>query len=197
MSDVELTMIETASGRYVDLTDPRPEAIDLADIAHGLAHICRYGGHARRFYSVAEHAVLVARRLADLGFPAAVQLAGLHHDDAEAYIGDVPRPLKMLLPDFREIERRVTVAIDERLRLPGLDADETCAVKEADDWALFVEARVLMPSRGEGWTNAPAHVDQPPWRLGLAAGFARAAWVRRHLQLVEAHDDDHRKATSV
>lgn len=163
--------IETASGRYVDLLAPLHETLALGDVAHGLAHTCRFGGQCSRFYSVAEHAVLVADKLEAEG-RADLAMAGLHHDDAEAYLGDVPRPLKLLLRSLTEaedpremtwggLERKMDHAIRQasarwgaaisgvRLWTEGQATDPT--LKAADTWALLVEAGELMPSRGDGW----------------------------------------------
>src|SRR4051812_33607207 len=89
--------MDTLSGVSLDLDDPRPEDIVLADVAGGLAKVCRFGGQATRFYSVAQHALLVARFVTEnLGRPDLVPWA-LHHDSAEAYTCDLPRPLKLKL----------------------------------------------------------------------------------------------------
>jgi hypothetical protein len=144
--------IETFTGRYVDLANPDPGTITLEDIAHGLANTCRFGGHARIFYSVAEHAVRVADKLKAAGWQDWA-LAGLHHDDAEAYLGDIPRPLKPLLGDaYRamtgKVDRAIWWAFGRRWHYKDLASPE---VKLADEWMLAVEASVLLPSRGEGW----------------------------------------------
>ena len=96
--------IGTFSGLRFWPLDPNPEKILIADIAHALAHQCRFGGHASKFYSVAEHSVHVSK----LCLPEHA-LWGLLHDASEAYLVDLPRPLK-LLPEFapyREAERRL------------------------------------------------------------------------------------------
>lgn len=69
--------------------DPRPDEIDVYDIANALAKVCRFGGHPDYFYSVAQHAVHVSRLV-----PAGFELEGLHHDDAEYILADVIRPIK-------------------------------------------------------------------------------------------------------
>lgn len=145
--------IETASGLYVDLADPAPATIRLEDIAQGLANTCRYAGQTRRFYSVGEHAILVANKLAVDGASPFVQLAGLHHDDAEAYIADIARPLKTLLqPAYGEITSNIETAIQIALGVPmKLRGEVAAQVKAADDWALAAEAHHLMPSQGRGW----------------------------------------------
>lgn len=82
----------TFTGRCVSLYDPTPDMISLVDIAHALSHVCRFGGHTREFYSVAQHSCLVSYLA-----PAEWRLAALMHDATEAYLGDVIRPLKNIL----------------------------------------------------------------------------------------------------
>lgn len=180
--------METASGRYVDLLTPDPATLVLDDVAHHLAQVNRYTGAARRPMSVAEHAVLVADRLRSQGHGAVTILRGLHHDDGEAYAGDVGRPLKLALGDtYGEIEAGVEDAIARALNLPGgADWD---AIKAADDWALAAEAWHLLPSRGEGWfvwglydpddhRNPPAECRLPfdGWHWTTA----KAVWLDQH-----------------
>jgi len=85
--------VSTKSGRRVALLNPSPSQIVIGDIAHGLAHQCRFNGQTSKFYSVAQHSVLVASIL-----PRELRLAGLLHDASETYLGDVVQPLKELLP---------------------------------------------------------------------------------------------------
>jgi hypothetical protein len=162
--------IELHSGLYLDLTKPHQCPFTIRDVAWGLGHNNRYTGQAARAYTVAEHAVLVSWRLEALGYPPEVRLAGLHHDDAEAFLGDVNRALKALLPDYRHLEHRMQNAIVRRLKLPSVERWEAAVVKEADNWALSAEAAYLMPSMGQGWwceglyditDNAQADVVRP------------------------------------
>lgn len=152
--------IETFSGRFVDLSNPQPDTIVLEDIAHGLSHTCRYNGQIE-FYSVAEHAVAVSERLETLGYTREMCMIGLHHDDAEAYLGDVTRPLKSLLqPAYGVLTKRMEMTIAAALDLPMLvDPLGFSAVKDADNWALLREAKVLLPSMGEGWAGHGCNWD--------------------------------------
>lgn len=81
--------IMTHTGKKFKPFNPRTEDIDIEDIAHALSNICRFNGHVNQFYSVAEHSVLVS-----VLCPEELKLKGLLHDAAEAYLGDVPSPLK-------------------------------------------------------------------------------------------------------
>lgn len=123
----------THAGSEIDILHFRVKDVNVEEIAHSLALICRYGGHCRTFYSVAQHAVLVAKYLEEAGHPNEVVLQGLHHDDTEAYLGDVIRPLKMLLPNYQEIEEGFEVKIAKAFKLSH---PYHPAVKEAD-MAIF------------------------------------------------------------
>jgi hypothetical protein len=178
--------VETFTGRYVDLADPKPETFDLRDIAHALANTCRFGGHSRVFYSVAEHAVRVADKLIDEHY-SDFALAGLHHDDAEAYLGDIPRPLKPLLGEpYRAMTRAVDDAITEALgNLWGESYYLRCnQVRSADEWMLHVEARSMMASAGQGWSLGPPRWPVYGMQLGMEPYEAEALFLRRHEQLV-------------
>lgn len=131
----------TYTGRRVDLGHPRPADVELEDVAHHLAHLCRFGGASRRFYSVAEHSVLVSYVVTP-----ALALVGLLHDAHEAYLGDVVSPHKRLLgrvtPLEAELARAWDAAIGERL---GVDLSHRPEVQEADLATLHHEMAALMP----------------------------------------------------
>ena len=167
-------LITTRSGLEFDLAAPDPAQVRLDDIAHALSLQCRFNGHGRAFYSVAQHAVLVADLVAvwagaeERAEPAfsgddpddgqrvdglsgaaepthqlrinKLARAALHHDDAEAYTGDLVSPLKAMMPAFVRIERRVhasiAVALDLPLYMPSV-------VKRLDRLAAALEAYSL------------------------------------------------------
>jgi hypothetical protein len=137
--------ILTASGRCFDLDHPRAEDVELEDIAHALGNLCRFAGHVRAFYSVAEHSVLVSTLV-----PERLQLAGLLHDAAEAYVGDVVGPLVRRLPEFRAVERRVLSAIARRF---GVARGEFASpeIRRADAEALLIERDALLPPSPRPW----------------------------------------------
>jgi hypothetical protein len=122
---------------------PRPEDLNIYDIAGALSKICRFGGHCVSFYSVAEHSILVAEAA-----PPEHKLAALMHDASEAYLCDVPRPLKPLLPGYREIEDRLMTTLAERFGFAYPLADE---VKRLDNAILADEREQNMT-----WTATPA-----------------------------------------
>lgn len=197
--------IETYTGRFVDTSNPLPETITLEDVAHALANTCRYGGHSREFYSVAEHASLCARYAERTWDDPVIALACLHHDDAEAYLGDIPRPLKSQLG---ELYKRLTWKMDHAIAL-GIPLDPAVIselrspeIHEADNWALMVEARELLSSRGEGWGGQACNwgVDievkgEPPygWAFGLRPHAAKGLWLADHQRLVRDINDFSRR----
>jgi hypothetical protein len=137
--------MQTFSGHRFFPLDPRPDEISALDIAHALSLLCRYGGHVDRFYSVAEHSVLMSEAVAPEH-----ALAALLHDATEAYVVDVPRPLKRCLPDYRAIEASVWGAICLRFRLAG---DLPAEVKDADTRILLTERDALMSRTRYLWAQ--------------------------------------------
>lgn len=142
--------IQTHSGVAFDLLDPQPDMVRLRDIAHALSHLCRYTGHSRYFYSVAEHSVECARRA-----PPALVAEALMHDATEAYVGDVASPLKALLPEYRAIESRVRGAIAARF---GLSPAVPAKVVEIDVGMLHIERAQLLGKEAQPWGLPPIEV---------------------------------------
>jgi hypothetical protein len=135
--------IATVSGGRIHPLDPRPEEIRVRDIAHGLAHTCRYAGQCQFYYSVATHARYVSQDLA-AGFGPEVQLYGLFHDAAEAYVTDVPRPVKRELEGYDPIEERILAAVWASLGVSPPTDEQWTAVMEADDRLFHHEAETLL-----------------------------------------------------
>lgn len=146
--------IITISGETFDIQKPRPEMLDISDIAHALSMQCRYNGHVPTFYSVAEHSVRVAMRLELIGESAKVCLAGLLHDGAEAYIGDMVNPMKRI-PDlgqlFKSYEEAIEYTIQERWGVPLVPMPTV--VKEADEYVYAWEVEHIRTSNFAGWPN--------------------------------------------
>lgn len=147
MVDPSLLWMLTATGRRFYPAAPAAADVDILDIAHGLSLLCRFGGHIRTFYSVAEHSVRVAAALGAAGHDAGVMFGGLMHDAAEAYLGDVIWPVKQLLPDYRALERGVEAAIAARFGLTGVAAGE---IKRFDLRMLSTEKRDLTCAAAAG-----------------------------------------------
>lgn len=125
--------IRTSSGLYIDVFDPDPDTITIEDIAHSLSHQCRYGGHLPVFYSVANHSLWCSTFV---GNNKENQLAALMHDASEAYLLDIPRPIKYQLDNYRDIEHNLMLVIAEKF---GFEYPLNKEVKEIDELALQVE----------------------------------------------------------
>lgn len=127
--------MQTYTGRKFWPMDPRADEIDIRDIAHSLAMQCRYAGHCKRFYSVAEHSTLIARWLVGRN-GAETALWGLLHDASEAYLVDVPRPVKPYLTGYKDAEALVMRRVCDRF---GLAREMPAAVHAADERILADE----------------------------------------------------------
>jgi len=158
-------------GSYFDFETPDDSDFTIEDIAHGLSLTCRFAGQCQRFYSVAQHSVHVSEIVQPQD-----AFAGLMHDAAEAFVGDVSKPLKGMLPQYKEIERRVERAIFRRFGIAFVP--ET--VKEADRIMLSTEQRQLMANRDE-WSDRrpPLSFEIPVW----SAEEAKARFLARFQEL--------------
>lgn len=191
-----MTWIQTFTGRAFDLAHPDPDAVDLTDIAWSLSRQCRFNGHTGTFYSVAEHSVHVAvlagrlgpQRHPDLSPEAhrGLQRAALLHDAAEAYIGDIVQPLKVLLASERlaEIEADILDCIGQCF---GIHTPHFAhpLVKHCDLVALATErAGLLFPCDRE-WGPLPEPDPYMQIWLGLDPDEAHARFLAaaRHLGL--------------
>lgn len=141
-SDKALHIFPTINNHSIDLENPSIDSIDIYDIANALSLICRFGGQIERFYSVAQHPLLVAALA-----PRELKREALLHDASEAFLGDVIKPLKTLLGlTYTEIEWRFETVIFERF---GLEISNLAKVKEFDLQAFFLEDRALRKNRPE------------------------------------------------
>jgi len=177
--DKDAPWIQTYSGRRFNPTNPNPEAIVIQDIAHALSMQCRFSGHCREFYSVAQHSVLVSHIC---GFENA--LWGLLHDASEAYLVDMPRPLKRSgkLDAFIEFEHKVQEAVCKRFGLPEKEPPD---VKRADTILLATEARDLMSPRHPDWKQ-PA--EPLPFKIeSWSPQQAKDNFLKRFTELTSLH----------
>lgn len=127
--------IRTFTGKYIDVFNPDPEMICIEDIAHALAQTPRFGGHLKHFYSVAHHSMHCSELVRN------DKLAALMHDASEAYLTDMPRPIKMQMPQYREVEDRLMTVISKKF---GFQYPLSKEVKIADENALSYEWNILM-----------------------------------------------------
>lgn len=179
-----MSFIQTFTGRRVDPLALTAADVSIFDIAHALAYSSRYNGHAREFYSIAQHSVLVSELLELRGLPYEVQAWGLMHDAAEAYLGDVVTPLKRYLftvdaggafNSFRVDEALALHAIAEALRLPW---PVPSAINAADRELLACEAAALFGGDLSAWRLQfePGAVTVEPWPAAEAERRFLARW---------------------
>ena len=137
------------SGRRLDLLDPSPLDIEIADIAHGLARVARWNGQTSgaHIFSVAQHTLLVEAVMVEQAprIDAKVRLAALLHDAPEYVIGDMISPFKAVLGgDYKQVEKRLLAAIHIRFGLPPVLISEVeRRIKDADRGAAYLEATQL------------------------------------------------------
>jgi hypothetical protein len=136
--------IQTYSGIRFYLLDPRAEEVNAYDIAHALSNYCRFTGHTKEFYSVGTHSILCADLARKDSMSVKIQLYCLLHDGSEAYLGDIARPLKAMLPNYVEMEDKVQEAVYEAFGLPQPTDEEWKTVKHYDDFMLANEIGQLM-----------------------------------------------------
>lgn len=166
-------------GRFWPL-DPRPEEVVPEDIAHALSLICRYGGHATRFYSVAEHCVLLSYAVSPEH-----ALWALLHDAAEAYVGDMVRPLKRSMPDYRAVEDGVLRTIAYRFDLSWPMPAE---VSVADNRILRNERASVVTLTGDYWPTDDLE-PLPVKIVGWQPEFAEVCYLDRLLELLDGRTE--------
>lgn len=183
-----LDAICTYTGRAIRPLDPKPEDICIEDIAHSLANQCRFTGHTRRFYSVAQHSVHVSQLCEN--YP----LEGLLHDASEAYLSDIARPIKRATMEFSNhyasAEENLMIAIWKKYGLNPADSEDEVMI--ADNIMLGAEARDLMPSvfsefgmgkfeeQAKGWPN-----NIVPW----TPDESERIFLRRFYEITDRMDD--------
>jgi hypothetical protein len=172
--------IETFIGREFYPLAPSSGDVDIRDIAHALSNQCRFSGHCRSFYSVAEHSVRVSEWLSMCEAP--IPLWGLLHDASEAYLVDLPTPLKshpVFAKVYRQAEKKLMKRICFRFSLP---IKEPIAVQLADAKLLATEVRDLMPANEKYWAKLeefPLPDRIVPWSPTVAEG----EFLRRYTKL--------------
>ncbi len=183
MTQQTKSSITTLSGKFFDILKPEDYDYDIEEIATALSNLCRYTGHVTRFYSVAEHSVLVSRIV-----PERLAMAGLLHDASEAYLGDVSSPLKQLLPEYKRIEERVQQAIAASFNL-GNDLHHP-AIHEADKRMYWQERQGIA---NNGVRDNLWHQDLRATRkveaMGISPKMARRMFLWRYRQIVKNNNE--------
>lgn len=136
MENLYADSIRTRSGIYFDVFNPQPDMFNIEDIAHALSRQCRFGGHVKDFYSVAEHSIFCYMHV-----PPELQLTALLHDLSEAYLMDLPTPIKKRFPFYKEVEDGIMKAAAEKFGFIYPLPEE---IKIIDEYALQREWEILM-----------------------------------------------------
>ena len=139
-----MSYITTYTGKHFDPTSPDMSLVDIRDIAHALSLTCRGNGHVQTFFSVGQHCIWCAREAQSRGYDSRVVLACLLHDASEAYMSDVPRPLKHMLSEYTAVEERLLQKIYEKYLGSDLTAEEAALVKSVDDDVLYFDLKELL-----------------------------------------------------
>ena len=174
--------VGTNAGNYISLTNPNPGEITIEDIATGLSNVCRFNGQLDRWYSVAEHSIHVAELV-----PKEYKLQALLHDATEAYICDVPTPLKHMLGDaYKNVESVLAAAIGRKFGVNLLDLSDV--VRQADR-VMVVSERDAFQVLPRKWGPEYENVLRYP---GLSRRYsipseARDAFLRTYRNIVQGN----------
>ena len=198
-----MSKIQTASGRLVDVTNVQREDISLGDIATALANTCRFNGHVKSFYSVAQHSVLASLlvKAPEKTRPRDVlmlQRVALLHDAHEAYTGDIPRPLQPLAQDLDNKKYTIGGTILEVFAIPGwLRMWVLDAVHAVDEMLLATEKRDVLPVADVDWPVPPGAPHQFARIVPIGPEKARALFLARFAELwsVEAMEREEAPAS--
>tara|TARA_R110002153_G_scaffold58217_2_gene159660 strand:+ start:2249 stop:2779 length:531 start_codon:yes stop_codon:yes gene_type:complete len=168
----------TFSGKHLTFLDPKEDQIVLEDIANSLSKNCRYCGAVNKFYSVAEHSVLIAEKVLALGGDKQEALGALMHDASEAYLSDIPRPIKPHLVGYQEMEDRLSKVIFSKFKLEPI----TERVLHLDYNIVADEAKVLFNNVPE-WVSHYEEIGVEV--LGLGYEESSALFLETYYKLTE------------
>ena len=144
-----MSYITTYTGKHFDPMKPESDKIDIRDIAHALSLTCRGNGHVKTFFSVAQHCINCAMEAEARELSSRVIRACLLHDAGEAYMSDVPRPIKPFMPEYLRIEEQLLEVVYTKFLGTPLDEAEKKLVKEIDDDMLYYDLRELLNETSE------------------------------------------------
>lgn len=167
--------ISVVGGQFFDLLDPSTSEYSIDVIAIALGNLCRYTGHVTKFYSVAEHCVLVSQIV-----PPKFALEGLLHDASEAFVGDVSSPLKKLLPEYQVIENKIQEDIAKRFGLVYPFPDE---IHKADKQLYWSERKTIAPAIDSLW-NKEFRASRKVEPQGWSPSTARRKFVARYNEIM-------------
>lgn len=182
INEISSSLMSLSGGVYLDVLNPDPSVITMDDIAHRLSNQCRWAGASNRHYSVAEHSVNVSNLVTPM-----FALQALLHDMTEAYLVDLPTPIKRLFPDYYTIEDNLWNVMADKFKVPrGLDM----TVKEADKRIAKSEKAYLI-GPGDTLYNGnfpPLTIEQVEdkttlWRKDITPEIAEYMFVARYNKL--------------
>lgn len=180
MSRAEV-VVKALSGRGINPFYPTEESISIGDIAHSLSMQCRFNGHIRNFYSVAEHSIKVSELLEDRGLDSLVQLYGLLHDASEAYIADLPKPFKDMLSEYITVEHVLQKAIETKLIGPrSIESTERALIDVIDSDMCLHESKEF-----GGPLDWDSNLFQVKFTEPLDPREAKMAFLDRYFKLIE------------
>ncbi|MNC12200.1 hypothetical protein D3C81_742270 [compost metagenome] len=151
--------VETHSGAMFYVLDAKEEEINVFDIIHALSHLCRFGGHVKHFYSVAQHSLMVWKYLKDIGHGTYIQILGLIHDFTEGYMVDLPKPIKEMFPEYTQLEDNLFNIILDSFKIKRPTKIEWDIIKDADVAVLFHEANLLDINKNEWAPKINLHYE--------------------------------------
>lgn len=176
--------ITTYKGYQLDFADPNPELISIFDIAQGLSNTCRFAGQCTPFYSVAEHCLYLSKMFNNPTY----KLAALLHDAAEAYMTDLPTPLKQMLPDYINVEKKLLTIIFSKLGVGDLfNIINTPLFKKAEEQLLATEVKELL-TNSDGWEFIEKPLPKSQLEIMCySPGVASELYLTAHRDLIYAH----------
>lgn len=168
--------IETYTNKQYHFLNPSVDEICIEDIAQALSMSCRYSGHVKSFYSVAEHSCIVSDKILELTCDRQLAFDALLHDASEAYLNDIPRPIKPHLKNYSDIEALSEKCIQDSLGCRPMNdliasIDKNIVRDEAEQLFLSV------PSWVKDFTSVGVKV------AGLSPNYARFEFMSRYIKL--------------
>lgn len=139
-----MSYITTYTGLHIDPIHPNINNINIHDIAHALSLTCRGNGHVKTFYSVAQHCINCALEAKERHYNNNIILACLLHDASEAYMSDVPRPLKQEISDYIKLENNLLNTIYNKYLQDSLTEEEVSIIKSIDNDMLYFDLKYLL-----------------------------------------------------
>lgn len=178
-----MSYITTYTGKHFDPVYPQAEKIDIRDIAHALSLTCRGNGHVKTFFSVGQHCIHCALEAAARGYSDRLVLACLLHDASECYMSDVPRPIKGILPEYKDTEKHLLEQIYQKFLGSALTDEEEKLVKQIDNDMLYYDLRYLLNEVSK--EEAPAMKTEFSYRV-----LPFETVEERYLELFEQYRND-------